>query len=129
MRRKLIATATQVNSGTPFTATFDTPPPAEAWLIVHLTVELPNYTAAGVKAGGGVLVPSGAVSAIVTLDGAFLMGTNQGQGDSADGVAFTVHAGQVLAVTWNPSGVPGTVQGRATLWVDQVSESRLMGTR
>ena len=78
-----------------------------------LALEVPGYT-------------TGALKATVAIDGAFLCGTNQGQRDHADMRGIRLAPSQVLTVTWNPTAVPGTVQGRATLYVHQFDSQHAM---
>jgi len=74
-------------------------------------LEVPNYV-------------SGALRADVFLENVKVAGTNQGQNDtcSPQGTATevcTVFDGSNWAVTWAPTRVPGIIQGRATITVDQ----------
>lgn len=98
---------TQAARGQPFSVTFS-PPSMWRWHVRQLAVEIPNYV-------------SGAVQARVTLDGAFVFGTNQGQNDVASGAELVIVGGQLLVVTWSPVAVavPFPLQGRALLTADQ----------
>lgn len=106
---------TQAATGQPFTITFPRPPVGQKWKVLQIRVEIPQYS-------------SGAVKARLFRDGVFVAGTNQGQeavGTPTSGTSsiVDVHPGHTLTVTWEPTNVPGIVQGRATLVVDQVPEA------
>lgn len=106
MRQRYTQVATQKAAGQSFYVEFQPPGPDVTMRVLHLSVEIPNYA-------------SGNVSAVVTLQpsGLFICGTSQGQQDSAEG-PLDVFGSETLRVTWNPTRVPGIVQGRAFLLAD-----------
>jgi len=111
-RRTLQAVTTQTVSGQQFIATFERPPVGTRWYVERISVEIPNYK-------------SGKVSAVLNKDGRFVAGTSDGERDTADagqgGSIVDVWPGSLLQVVWNPTNVPGIVQGRAELTVRQTS--------
>lgn len=116
-RRVVVAVGQATAPGVPIVATFDRPPIGLGWLVEFISVELPGYGAGGAQASPFAAIAQGAVPCVVELDGQFVAGTNQGQADSGPGDGFTVADSQILTVTWNPSNVLGTIQGRAKMWV------------
>lgn len=105
MRRLLVEIVKQTAQGKPFSLTFETPKLGTVHRYQSITVEIVNYS-------------SGAVSAVVALDGRPVTATNQGQRAAAGGDPFDCSASQLVTVTWNPTTVPGIVIGKATAVVD-----------
>lgn len=103
----MVEVVTQSAIGAEFFVQFQPPGPADVLTIVHLSIEIPNYSV-------------GAVEAVVTIEpaGLFVCGTSQGQRDAAEG-PLDVYGSELLRVTWNPTRVPGIVQGRAVLFAEQ----------
>lgn len=104
MRRKVIQTVTQPAVGQAMTLNL-AGPPTETWRLRHISLEIPGFF--------------GQVQAVVTIDGVFVCGTNDGQKDSADGDGPDLDPGQTLAVAWGPVFAAAPVQGRLFLVVDQ----------
>lgn len=106
VRQRFVEVVTQSAAGQPFYVEFQPPSPDVTMRVEHLSVEILGYA-------------SGQVSAVVTLQpsGLFICGTSQGQQDSAEG-PLDVHGSELLRITWNPTRVPGVVQGRAFLYAD-----------
>lgn len=72
-----------------------TPTTNQSWTISHLTVEIVPAATAQSKA-------------TIRLEQAFICGSNQGNGDTADGSPIVVAAGQALYITWT-GAPPGAV--------------------
>lgn len=107
MVRTIYGNTIQAAVGQPFTATLaETPRPGTTWKLIRLTIEVPNYV-------------SGSLAARMSIAGRFIAGSNNGQSDSYSGGAETIHPSEQLSVTWNPTGVPGIVQGQIIAEVDQ----------
>ena len=72
-----------------------TPTTNQTWTISHMTIEM---------------VPPSPVQpqAIVRLEQSLICGSNQGNGDTADGAVIVVAAGQALTVTWT-GAAPGAI--------------------